>query len=63
MRDFRKYRLIVFSGRQSQYEPKKCELCGQQFKIADKYHDGGWGNRAHVKCVEVQKFSSKGATA
>jgi hypothetical protein len=31
-----------------------CELCRANIHNGERYHDGGYGRRAHVKCVEAE---------
>lgn len=29
-----------------------CRICGKDITLYQNYYDGGYGRRAHVKCVE-----------
>jgi hypothetical protein len=31
----------------------ECSLCGENIIYGEDYHDGGHGNRAHCRCVEI----------
>ena len=33
----------------------KCELCGTEIWICERYHDRGFEHRAHVGCVSALK--------
>jgi len=33
------------------YSAHDCCLCGQHIKLGEFYYDGGYGRRAHEKCV------------
>jgi len=30
-----------------------CEFCGKDIVDGERYHDGGYSRRAHVKCVSA----------
>jgi hypothetical protein len=32
-----------------------CELCGKSITLGERYHDGGYGYRAHVECVAARE--------
>ena len=31
-----------------------CRECGENIEYGDEYFDGGYGRRAHVKCVDPE---------
>ena len=55
IKDWTRFRLQPRSGRSSQLEPYRCELCQQLIVIGQKYYDSRTGRRAHATCVQVEK--------
>jgi hypothetical protein len=38
------------------YTMHECSLCGGKIRSYTRYHDGGYGRRAHVRCVEQKRL-------
>lgn len=38
------------------YTLHECCLCGGSIKNGEAYHDGGYGRRAHAKCVDPKTW-------
>lgn len=54
MRDFSKY--PIRTCRSKNGLDIGCEICGYPILKGNKYHDGGFANRAHVSCVTENKL-------
>lgn len=39
------------------YSLHECCICNQKITQGQAYHDGGYGNRAHPKCVDSSYHS------
>jgi hypothetical protein len=33
----------------------QCGICGGRIAVGDKYHDGGYGRRAHLECAKRER--------
>jgi len=43
---------LVAAPQRTCYSMHECCLCPDTIKLGELYHDGGYGKRAHWKCVE-----------
>jgi len=41
------------------YSMHECLICGDTIVLGDVYYDGGFGKRAHEKCVITKKNISR----
>jgi len=48
MVDYQKYKV-----RTVRMYPHECALCHSAIHLGEKYHDGGYGKRVHVKCPPI----------
>jgi len=45
-RDYTKYRMRIC---QTMHD---CEICNDIIRLGEAYYDGGYGHRAHEKCIK-----------